>query len=215
MTSPRPRAGPARRQHHHGPHLAGRQHRAQRARRRLLHGTPDPAAGLQLLWLAPRQPRGHDARHLRQHPPAQRGRPRHRGRLDKADAGWRSHVDLRRRDGLPGARGAAGGDRRQGVRLGLIARLGGQGHAAARRQGGDRRELRAHPPLQPGRHGRAAADFQGRHDPQDAATRRQRAVRHLRPRRRHQTAPGRLGHDHPRRRPHRKNQPALPDRHAG
>ena len=35
-------------------------------------------------------------------------------------------------------------------------------------QGGDRRELRAHPPLQPGRHGRAAADLQGRHGPQDA-----------------------------------------------
>ena len=31
-------------------------------------------------------------------------------------------------------------------------------------QGGDRRELRAHPPLQPGRHGRAAAAVQGRHD---------------------------------------------------
>ena len=36
-------------------------------------------------------------------------------------------------------------------------RLGGQGHAAAGREGGDRRELRAHPPLQPGRHGRPAA----------------------------------------------------------
>ena len=41
---------------------------------------------------------------------------------------------------------------------GSLARLGGQGHHAARRQGGDRRKLRAHPPLQPGRHGRAAAD---------------------------------------------------------
>ena len=51
---------------------------------------------------------------------------------------------------------------RQGVRLGLVARLGGQGHAPARRPRGDRRELRAHPPLQPGRHGRAAAPVQGR-----------------------------------------------------
>ena len=41
--------------------------------------------------------------------------------------------------------------RRQGVRLGLVARLGGEGHAAARRARGHRRELRAHPPQQPGR----------------------------------------------------------------
>ena len=52
------------------------------------------------------------------------------------------------------AAGRAGG---QGVRLGLVARLGGQGHEAARRARGDRGVLRAHPPLQPRRHGRAAA----------------------------------------------------------
>ena len=57
---------------------------------------------------------------------------------------------------------AADGHRRQGVRLGLVARLGGQGHAAARRARGDRRELRAHPPQQPRQHGRAAAAVQGR-----------------------------------------------------
>ena len=51
----------------------------------------------------------------------------------------------------------AGGAGRQGVRLRLLARLGRQGHRAARRQGGDRRVLRADPPLQPDRHGRAAA----------------------------------------------------------
>ena len=50
----------------------------------------------------------------------------------------------------------AGRDRRQGVRIGLVARLGREGHAAARRPGRDRRELRAHPPLQPDRHGGAA-----------------------------------------------------------
>ena len=37
-----------------------------------------------------------------------------------------------------------------------------KGHAAARREGGDRRELRAHPPQQPGEHGRAAAAVQAR-----------------------------------------------------
>ena len=42
---------------------------------------------------------------------------------------------------------------------GLVARLGGQGHQAPRRARGHRQELRAHPPLEPGRHGRAAAQF--------------------------------------------------------
>ena len=54
-------------------------------------------------------------------------------------------------------RRAAHRPRGQGVRLGLVARLGGEGAAAARRARGDRRELRAHPPLEPGRHGRPAA----------------------------------------------------------
>ena len=35
------------------------------------------------------------------------------------------------------------------------------------RQGGDRRELRAHPPLQPGRHGRPAAAIPRRRQPPD------------------------------------------------
>ena len=50
----------------------------------------------------------------------------------------------------------------QGVRLGLVARLGGQGAAAARRALRARRVLRAHPPLEPGGHGRAAAAVPGR-----------------------------------------------------
>ena len=52
---------------------------------------------------------------------------------------------------------AARRHRRQGIRIRIVARLGGEGHAAARREGGDRRELRAHPPQQPREHGRAAA----------------------------------------------------------
>ena len=51
--------------------------------------------------------------------------------------------------------------RRQGVRLRLVARLGGQGHEPAGRQGGHHRELRAHPPLEPHRHGRRAAAVPG------------------------------------------------------
>jgi aconitate hydratase len=41
------------------------------------------------------------------------------------------------------------------IRQRLVARLGGQGHQPARRPRRDRPELRAHPPLEPGRHGRA------------------------------------------------------------
>ncbi len=50
---------------------------------------------------------------------------------------------------------SARGARRQGVRLGLVARLGGKGFAAARHPGGVGRELRAHPSFEPGRDGSA------------------------------------------------------------
>ena len=104
-----------------------------------------------------------------------------RRRHDEAPAVRRADADLRRGDALQGRGRAAGGVRRQGIRHRLLARLGGEGHAAARHQGGDRRELRAHPPLQPGRHGRAAADLQGRHGPQVARHHRRGADRHPRP----------------------------------
>ena len=49
-----------------------------------LNEQPRRAAGLQLLRLAARQPRGDDARHVRQHPPAQPARAGDRGRRDAA-----------------------------------------------------------------------------------------------------------------------------------
>ena len=58
---------------------------------------------------------------------------------------------------IPAGRRAAADSRGQGIRLRLLARLGRQGRAAAGRPRGDRRELRAHSPHQPGGHGRAAA----------------------------------------------------------
>ena len=66
---------------------------------------------------------------------------RGRGRLHRrpALAGQAADHDLRRLGRLPGGRRPARGPRRQGVRLGLLARLGRQGHRAARRQGGHRR----------------------------------------------------------------------------
>ena len=70
----RARARAARRQRHHRPHLSRRRDQARRPRRRLPAGAGRGAAGLQLLRLAPRQPRGDDARHVRQHPPAQPAR---------------------------------------------------------------------------------------------------------------------------------------------
>ena len=69
----------------------------------------------------------------------------------------RGDDDLRGRDGVRRRGRAAGGARRQGVRLRLVARLGGEGDRAARGPRGDRRELRADPPLEPDRDGRAAA----------------------------------------------------------
>ena len=58
---------------------------------------------------------------------------------------------------------AAGGVRRRRIRQRLVARLGREGHPPARRPRRDLPELRAHPSLQPGRHGRVAAHLRGRH----------------------------------------------------
>ena len=72
-----------------------------------------------------------------------------------------THGDLRRGHGVPAGRAPARDHRRQGIWHGQLARLGGEGHGAARRARGDRRKLRAHPPVEPGRHGRASAAVPG------------------------------------------------------
>jgi aconitate hydratase len=120
----------------------------------------DGPAGL--LRRAARQPRGHGARDVREHPPAKPARARDGGRRDAQAARGRADVDLRRRDGVHAGGHAARRPRGQGVRLGLLARLGGEGHAAARRARRARAVLRAHPPLEPPRDGRAAAAAAGR-----------------------------------------------------
>ena len=51
--------------------------------------------------------------------------------------------------------------RRRGIRHRLVAGLGSQRYAAARRPGGHREELRADPPVEPRGHGRAAAPVHG------------------------------------------------------
>ena len=83
---------------------------------------------LQLLRRAPRQPRGDGARHVREHPPAQPARARDRGRRDAPPAGRRGDDDLRRGHEVRRGGHAARRPRGQGVRLGLVARLGREGH---------------------------------------------------------------------------------------
>ncbi len=146
-----------------------------------------------------------DSRHLRQHPPQEPTRPRHRGRLDHlprrpaaARVGSeerRGRQHLRRQPRLrqrqhqrsrrPPKRRRHAADRlgRQGLRHGQQPRLGRQGHEPAGRQGRHRRELRADPPQQPRRHGRPAADLRVRHHPRILRPRRHRDVRRPHPRR--------------------------------
>ena len=173
------------------------------------------AEGVQLLRRAARQPRGDDARHLRQRAAAQPARAGHRGRLDDVPAGRRGDVDLRRVDEVPGRRRAAGHPGRQGIRLGLVTRLGGQGHDAAGREGGDRRELRAHPPQQPGEHGRAAAAVPAGRVGQHARPDRPRSLRAGRRRRRAEAARHGHGEGDGRRRLGEVVHRQRPHRHAG
>ena len=131
-------AGGARRQRHHRPHLPGRLDQARQPGREIPDRARRRAQGLQLLRLAARQPRGDDARHVREHPPAQPARPGDRGRRDHLPGpgrrgGRAGAPDLRGRDAVSRGEHPAGGARGQGVRIGLIARLGREGHPAARR----------------------------------------------------------------------------------
>ena len=153
----RPRAGRVRRFDHHRPHLARRGDQAGQPGRALSDRARRAARRVQQLRRAPRQPRSDDARHVREYPHPQPHARRRRGRLHPLRADRRDDADLRRGDGLCAGRDPARGPRRQGIWHRQLARLGGQGHHAARRAHGHRRELRAHPPLEPGRNGRASA----------------------------------------------------------
>ena len=61
----------ARRLDHHRPHLAGRQHRQGQPGRPSTSWRRACSRPTSTVRRAPRQPRGDDARHVRQHPPAQ------------------------------------------------------------------------------------------------------------------------------------------------
>ena len=119
-----------------------------------------------------------------QHPAAQPRSSREGGAVHGPPAGRRAAVHLRRRDALPGRGRAARRHRRARVRLRLVARLGGQGHGAARRPGGHRRELRADPPIEPRRDGRPAAPVPAGRQRRVARADGPRVVHDPRPRRR-------------------------------
>ena len=155
----RARARLARRQRHHRPHLAGRQHRQGDARRSCICSS---RASRKRDFNSYGSRRGN-------HEVMVRGtfaNVRLRNRLAPGtEGGVTVHVPERRRrcrsstrpmryrqEGVP-----LRDPRGQGVRLGFEPRLGRQGTRAARRARGDRGELRAHPPLEPGRDGHPAA----------------------------------------------------------
>ncbi len=142
---------------HDRPHLARGLDQDRGAGRAIPAGARGRAGRLQLVRLPPRQPRGDGAGHVRERAPTEPARARRRGHLDGACALRRGDDDLRGRRALPGGGDADDRARRQGVRLRLVARLGREGPEPARRPGGDRRELRADPPLEPADDGDPAA----------------------------------------------------------
>ena len=177
---PRAGAGQAGRLGDHRPHLPGRLHQGRLPRRGVPGRARRATARIQLVRLPAGQPRGDDPGHLRQHPAAQPAGPGGGGRLHGQPPDRRADLDLRRLDGVPAGRRPAGHPGRPGVRLRLVAGLGGQGHHAARCEGGHRRVVRADPPLQPHRHGCAAAAVPGRRERRLAGADRHRDVHHHR-----------------------------------
>ena len=141
-----------------------------RARRR--------AEGLQLVRLAARQPRGDGARHVRERPPAEPARaraPRARGRCTCPRGEETTIYDASVRylaEGTP-LIVIAGKEYGSGSSRDWAAK--GPNLLGVQRR--DRRELRAHPPLEPADDGRAAAAVPRRRDAGDARPLRPRGVR--------------------------------------
>ena len=209
----RARAGDVRGYVHHRPHLADRCHLEGHARRRLSRLARHRAARFRQLRGPAPEPRRDDPRHVRQCPGAERDDAGRRGQQHGALPGRRAHADPCRGGQVPRRGRAAGGDRRQRIRRRVLARLGGEGHAPAGRAHGDRRELRAHPPCQPRRHGRAAAAVPRRRHAQVARPDRRGARRRRRhPRVRRPAERARL-YDYPLRRQARHDPVALAPGH--
>ena len=114
----RVRAGTTGPHHHHRPHLPGRRDPPGRARGPLPAGPGRPSDPLQHLRVPARQPRGHDARDLRQRAPPQPHARRQGGRLHGARPERRDDDDLRGVGAVPRGRNAPGRDRGTRVRDG-------------------------------------------------------------------------------------------------
>ena len=200
---------------HYRPHIAGGIDQGIEPGRRISARSSGAAEGLQPIRHAPRQSPGDDARHLRQYPHqkpdgARRRRRRHHPLPVEAE-----DDDVRRGDEVQSRRRAAGHLRRQGIRHRLLARLGGQGHRAARRARGHHPVVRAHPPLQPDRHGRDAAGIRGRNFLAVARHEGRRTGHDQRPARRSQAAPAADRRNRRRQRHAQARAADLPHRHSG
>ena len=109
-------AGRARRLGHHRPHLAGRLDPGLEPGRPVAAGARRGAARVQLVRRAARPSRGDDARHVRQHPAAQRAGRARKVRTRRTSRRGERDVHLRRGDALPARRRAADRHRRPRIR---------------------------------------------------------------------------------------------------
>ena len=121
--------------------------------------------------------------------------------------------DVRRGDEVQSRGRAARRVRQQGIRHRLLARLGRQGLDPARHPRGDHAVVRAHPPLQPDRHGRRPTLLRGRDLVADAGAEGQRAGHDPRPARRPEAAAAHDGGDRGGRRRPEARAADLPHRH--
>ena len=169
---------------HDRSHLAGGRDPARLAGREVPDRARRRAPRVQLLRRPPRQPRGDGARHVRERPAQEPPRARQRGHVDGAPARRRGGDDLRGRRALPRRGRADDRDRGQGVRLRLVARLGGEGPEPARRARRDRGLVRADPPLEPPDDGNRAAPVHAGRERRVARADRPRGVLDHRARRR-------------------------------
>ena len=169
-------AGRVRRFDHHRPHLARPARSSSTARPAPTSATTrSPRADFNSYGARRGNHRSDDARHLRQHPHPQPMLAGVEGGMTRYAPTGETHADLRRGDAL---------SRRTGTPLVVLAGKeygtgssrdwAAKGTDPARRPRRHRRELRAHPPLQPRRHGRASAPVPRRRGRQHARPRRQR-----------------------------------------
>ena len=111
------------------------------------------ARELQPVRYPARQPRSDDARHLRQHPHQEPDGSGRRRRRHHPLSVRRADADLRRRDAVQDRERPAGHLCRQGIRHGVVSRLGREGDRSARCPRRRLPVVRTHPPIEPDRNG--------------------------------------------------------------